>query len=507
MDSPFSEFLRTSQWGLMCERLAPLLGDVPAALGPTWHEKLEALYSEADLAVASQILSGRRGGPDWFVTRYAPAGRRLDDDREGMVCAPSWRHAVAALIQNCEDVRCLPSRVSYDRARRTLQLFVGDALLATIAPISMTRVNDSLRRRALSTASGLRKSACAQEELLKRVRRWPQLAELEGQPLRDVSEMQTYREQMAHHPLPKEWLASARLLCGACGRDDVTAATLQEVAAIALGASSWNHLAGPYGDHSSGLLQPWYLCKDDSPCMFYADVFDALADLLGAASQQWGKLATPLTFDSHYCFSTLDYVPCYTISEKSGGDAIQALSTPRLAVYPIILGPSCPPELLDRIPSSASSSDDNIAPLFGIGLSLGAKSRMLDEKAGQVLIVQDGEWRFTRTGDPRDKSTTLWVYRIGADGNSISEAAVPTYKGLLQRHPATGNYVLCADYDGAHPVAVIGGLSPVAAERVRAYLPDTTEDNLVFREERRRSRDRAAFGRLLELAGRRHSPA
>lgn len=506
MDSPFSEALRTSRWGLICLRLAPLLGDVPAALGPAWHEKIEALFSEADLAVASQILSGPRGGPDWFVIRYAPAGRRLDDDGEGMVCAPSWRHAVAALIQNCEEVRCLPSRVSYDRAKRTLRLFVGDALLATISPVATKPISDSLRRRALSTASGLRGATDAQLELLKRVRRWPRLSGLEGSPPSDVGDMQRYREQMVHHPLPKEWLASARLLCSACGQDDPSTAVQQEVAAIALGASSWNHLAGPYGSQSAGLLQPWYLCKDDNACMFYADAFDALADLLSAASQQWGG-SKPLTLETGYCFSTLDYVPRYTIREASDGDAVQALSTPSLSINPIILAPSSPPELLARIPSAASSSDEAIAPLFGIGLPPEEKALMLDERAQQVLIVQDGEWRFTRTGDPTDKHTTLWVYRVATDGNCIAAAAVPTYKGLLQQHPATGNFVLCADYDGAHPVAVINGLSVRTVEMVRMNLPDSTSGNKVFREERRRSADRATFAELLQQAGRRHSLA
>ncbi|EWS56841.1 hypothetical protein X551_00302 [Methylibium sp. T29] len=77
-----------SRWDDMCLRLEHLLGDVRTSLGPQWHEKAEALFTEADFVVADAVLRSPKS-PDWFLIRYAPAGHRLDGEGDGLVCAPS----------------------------------------------------------------------------------------------------------------------------------------------------------------------------------------------------------------------------------------------------------------------------------------------------------------------------------------------------------------------------------------------------------------------------------
>ena len=56
MNSPLPQDFPAGRWDEMCVRLAPLLGDVKGALGPQWHEKAEAFFTEADFSVADAIL-------------------------------------------------------------------------------------------------------------------------------------------------------------------------------------------------------------------------------------------------------------------------------------------------------------------------------------------------------------------------------------------------------------------------------------------------------------------
>jgi hypothetical protein len=407
----------------------------------------------------------------------------------------------------CESNRCLPSRVAYDEGQRILRLYVGEDLLVTVTPLLVEAVRPEARKRAMSTICGLRKSADPSPELIKRVRRWPGLSSVVEADHREPHEMQKFRERMAHHPVPSEWLLSARLLCGLCGRAEPSTAEIQAVAAAALGAQTWNHVAAPYGDFSARVLQPWYLNKNDAACGFYADAIDAVADLLAKAPRAWAAGWSGVELDSQYSFTGPDYVPTYTLSELAL-ESVPAPSNPRsIAAHPVIRAQAPADTLVERVEGRTIGCSEDIAALFGVGLPVDVKARMLDERSDEVLIVQDGQWCFTRTGDPKEVGTMLWASRVGSDGNSVGRAAVPTYKGLLQTHRETGLYVLCADYDGAHPVAVIDGLSPMAAAQVRANLPDTTERRMDFREEERRPDDRKDFRKMLERALSRRSIA
>lgn len=506
MNSPHLQDLPATRWDDMCLRLEPLLGDVRTALGAQWHEKAEALFTEADLVVAEAVLRHPKFTPDWFVIRYEQSARHLDGDGDGLSCAPSWTEALAVVLGACETNRCLPSRVEYDQDRRTLRLFVQTGPLVTVEPLAVSYVSPQARQRAMTTICGLRKADDVQVELLKRASRWPGMHRIVHADSPARREIQDFREQMAHHPIPREWLLSARLLCITCGKTDPSTATVQAVAAAALGAQSWNHLAAPHGDLSARLLQPWYVCKDDAPYSFHADAIDAFADLLMQAPQ-WMADWSRAELTSRYSFGALDYMPTYTLSEPAPPSSSATHDERQLAVYPVIRAVEPADELVERVAGVATGGSELISSLFGIGLPLDDKARMLDERAHEILIVEEGEWRFTRTGDPREEGTLLWAYRVGPDGNSLGSAAVPTYKGLLQSHRESGTYVLCADYDGAHPVAVIHGLSPTAAAQVRSNLPDTAGRSMEFQEDARRPRDREDFRKLLQKALARRSMA
>lgn len=499
MNSPLLQDFSAGRWDEMCVRLAPLLGDVKGALGPQWHEKAEAFFTEADFTVADAILSGTKSLPDWFIIRYASAGQHLDDEGDTVACAPSWSDGLAVLLHACESNRSLPSRVECDGAARTLRLFVGEELLATLLPLPVAYVSPDLRKRALSTITGLRKSADTDAELLKRARRWPGLSALGAVESRAAHEMQEFRERMAHHPIPLEWLQSARMLCAACSKPEPDTATVQAVAAAALGATSWNHLASPHREFSARLLQPWCVSKDDEICAFHADAIDAVADLFTRGTKVWAAGWAGIALESHYGITAPDYVPIYTLREPSQGTARRSFDERQVVVYPVSRS-EAKGDVLARVAGVRPESIEAIAALFGVGLPVDVKSRMLDERSDEILIVQDGPWRITRTGDLLDQHTSILVHRVGIDGNSLWCAAVPAYKGLLQTHRETGFYVFCADYDGAHPVAVIDGLSPSAVAQVRANLRDTTENRLEFREESRSARDRDDFRKLLNFA-------
>lgn len=506
MNCPLLQDFPASRWDEMCVRLEPLLGNVKGALEPQWHEKAEAFFTEADFAVADAILSGTESTPDWFIIRYTPAGRHLDDEGDSVACAASWSDGLAVLLRACETNRSLPTQVECDGASRTLRLFVGKELLATLLPLPAAYISRELRKRALGTITGLRKSVDTDAELLKRVRRWPELSALGAVESQAGHEMHEFRERMAHHPIPLEWLQSARMLCAACSKPESDTATVQAVAATALGATSWNHVAAPHGEFSARLLQPWYVSKDDEICAFHADAIDAVADLFTRGAKVWAEGWAGIILESHYGITAPDYVPIYMLREPSQDTTRGAFDGRQVAVYPVSRS-EAEAEVLMRVAGVTPESTDAIAALFGIGLPIDVKARMLDERSDEILIVQEGPWRFTRSGDPLDQNTSIWVHRVGIDGNCLWSAAVPAYKGLLQTHRETGFYVLCADYDGAHPVAVIDGLSPSAVAQVKAYLRDTTEDRLDFREENRSARDREDFRKLIGHALSRRSVA
>lgn len=176
----------------------------------------------------------------------------------------------------------MPTKVVHDSVQRSWQLFAGQSLLATISPRAVKEVPAKLRARATGTLKGLRKTTNPAAELLKRLRRWLHLAQVQLDEELNADSVLAMFERMAHLPCPSEWLQSAWKLCEACGQIKPEAAFIEKVAATALGTPSWNHLAGSFEVRRMGLMQPWSVHGQANAygevhgC--YADGFDAFAD-------------------------------------------------------------------------------------------------------------------------------------------------------------------------------------------------------------------------------------
>lgn len=488
------------RWDEMRQRLQPLLGDVADLLGRNWHRRLEDLFTPADLDVARAVVGYRGTAPTWFLIRFTAEGEVLDDGGDGLACAASFAEAVAALLEACEARRVLPTAVEYDAVGSTMRLLVRGKVLASILPMTARSVDDTLRKRTLSTITKLRTTADADDELLKRVRRWPGLSVV-AHPQGLAKERRLPEYETRHHPIPREWLVSARELCGACGRADAATALVEAVAAAALGANSWNHLAR-LGDRSAALLQPWYVKWGDDvysdPQGLYWDAIDAFADTMARLAKEYAARWQGISLEGGHSFPSA--MPIYWFREQVRGasDTWRGHEDPTdVAVYPVLLVEPPKPGRIARVNQALAGEADDVARLFGTGLPRDVKSGMLDDLAGQMLIVQVADWRFTRTGDPTDIHTSIWAYRLDDSGNCIETAAVPAYKGLLLSHRRTGAHVLSADYDGRHPVAVVWGLSPSAVAQIRACLPDTNARKIEFDESSLSERDRRAFDALL----------
>lgn len=485
-----------SRWDAMCQRLEPLLGDVRTALGPAWHQKLEAMFTETDLAVAAAAQTGA-ARPDWQVIQFHPAGSRLDEHGELIACAPSWDEALTALLAACKYQRCLPTKVCYDEGSQVLRLAAGQGVLVSISPVQYRAVSPRLRQRALSTISGLRKSATPSKEFLKRVRRWPGLAKAIGDDS-TWHELATFRHEMVHLSIPAEWLQSARLLCAACGDPEPAMKRVQDVAAAALSAPTWNHIA--HADSMAPTTPPWYVGSDGEPFGFYADAIDATADLLSRAAFEWTRGWEGIELGNGHYSGAPDYAPNYCLREHTGESILERLVIKDVAARPLLQIPK--PSRTSAIAAGQvpRRSAEDVARYFGVGLPADARTLMLDESLAEVLIVQDGPWRFTRDGDLGVENTQIWLHKIDAAGNAVWSTSVPAYKGLLLSHRESGFLVLCADYDGGHPVAVIEGLSPIAAAQVRASLRDTRGYLMEYRVEGRSRQDEADFEKLLARA-------
>jgi hypothetical protein len=278
---------------------------------------------------------------------------------------------------------------------------------------------------------------------------------------------------------------------------------VESVAAAALYAPSWNHLAR-MGDGSAALLQPWYVRQGDdiysTPNGVYADVADAFADTLLRLTKEYAAKWQGISLEGGHSFPSSMPIYWFRKQMRSASSAAVRISqddSSDVAVYPLLLVERPKPGRLAQVNQALTGEAEDMARLFGIGLPRDVKSRMLDDLAGQILIAEEAEWRFTRAGGPNHIDTMIWAYRLDGNGNCVETTCVPAYKGLLLSHRRSGTHVLSADYDGRHPVAVLHGLSPSVVAPIRACLPDTNVRRITFDESKLNERDRRAFDALL----------
>lgn len=207
-----------------------------------------------------------------------------------------------------------------------------------------------------------------------------------------------------------------------------------------------------------------------------------------------------MSFQSTPGFSLTDYLPTYGFLERflDGNRSPAESFGDSVWISPILRAESPERDAIGRVERALSEGSDAIAALFGAKFSGDVRARLMDERGGETLVVQDGPWRVVRTGDPMKHGTYLYVYRVDVNSNAMAAAAVPTYKALLQTHRRTGHHVLCSDYGGKRPVAVLKGLSPAAVALIQANLPSTLEGVLEFTEEPGWGEDKRAFAEIME---------
>lgn len=61
---------------------------------------------------------------------------------------------------------------------------------------------------------------------------------------------------------------------------------------------------------------------------------------------------------------------------------------------------------------------------------------MLNARADETLIVQDGQWRFTRSGQAGSENALQNLYCMDGEGTSLWAAASPTYKACCKHTAA-----------------------------------------------------------------------
>lgn len=459
-------------WVKLRKRVEPLLGDLETHLGPHWHPTLDRIFSKQDLA-ASERLMRWRAPPRWLAIQRFQLGGSGDFDLD-IRCVESFTEGVAFLVDDCRFRRMLPTALTLARDSDRLDLWLGAERLASICPMDMRRPGEEIRRRAEGTVVGLRKFDDVEGELLKRARRWPGLSGLVmngSSGKRDGGGETPCPSAERHHlPVPKEWLFSARALCARCGHPDPDRRFLEQVAAAAFDSPSWNHLAGAGAQFSS---MPWCMQKSSSSEEpgavedFYSDGIDAVADLLSRASTEW----TPNWSATALAVGGVGGAPTYRLDRIFTAPVDHLSTYERIFVEPVESAVVDDQDLLAVVGRAIFSDDQGpLEQLFGIGQSKSSRMQLADSWEGEELIASEGAWRFTLAGKDDPRSAALMARRFDEDGSCIERAGGSAYK--TQMRSWKGHQVLCADYDGSRPVAIIEGLSRATVEKLAAVLPD-----------------------------------
>lgn len=463
-----------SLWDALRARVEPLLGDLEGHLGPHWSIQLDRIFSKLD--VLSVLSNGdHTAHRPWYVVEFTEAGAkaRLDHD---LAYTATFGQGAAALLEACRDRRVLPTDVTLDPTRARLELWLGEEAMARVYRIDVRPVSKEIRRRVESTVLGLRKFDNEATELIKRVQRWPglqgvQLSEREvGRP----SSPAAYPAgEHAHHPVPAEWLLSARVLCARCGAPSPTRALLEQVAAAAFDVRSWNHLAA-----CQPLPTPWAIIQDGVPgaqpriCGFYADGIDAFGSLLARAPTEfirdWDSAALSL--------SEAQDMPIYSLNRRfraSGSAASFYEERESYVALPADHAIWEDDSLAATLDQALARADlPYLKEAFGIDVSLESRLAMSDGWAGEALLLQDGNWRFTMRGKSTRAEEALFARRYGPNGNCVEATSVYTRKGEIRAWRE--HVVLCGDYDGTRPQIIMDGLSVAAVETLLRVLKPHT---------------------------------
>lgn len=465
---PWHQDIDEGPWYEMSERLYPMLGDLNALLGQRWHMVLDTLFTSHDLEVAHALLTRRVSRRTWFIITFHDSDESNVDFGEGNEClaAESEAQAIAFLRSWCARLQVLPDKVTHDRPTRTTKLFYEGICVATVSPATLRSVDPSHSQRAKSALCGLRDGQrLAEEELAKRLSEWPYMQTIRTRSRRDDGELQ----DTTHLSVPKEWISSARELCRLCGRPTEASSFLQEVAAVALKAPSWNHLAAGAEDKLLHWMPPWMMsARASNELTLYKSPYDAVADCLMRLPRQLASNWSAIELGYGYSLGGTPALHFFEPKEDPFAwveNAIWVRQVQRCAEI------DASGNATESALVALEHGEAGLADLFCVALNVDQRASILDSESDEDLIAQDGPWRFTVSRDGTPTSRFVFARRIRADGSCTFRAGVPLYKGQLRFDEVTGFHLLCSDYDGRSPVALLDGLSDKTVASVQAFLP------------------------------------
>lgn len=456
----YQNFSDAPYWNGIRARLAPVVGhDIAVKLGDDWMDIFEVQFQRSDEEAAALALELKGKAPSWFVVEV-PDDRLRDDDY--FTAAHSAPEALADAVTRCEYADVWPDQVEVEGQR--IRLLTAGAVILQIYPLAPAVVSATDAQRASSILTGLRRSATPAAELIKRINRWPGLSALNLQE----EERSASRQVLPHLAVPSEWLLSARLLCEKLGIAEPSPKLIQEVAAAALNAPSWNHLAGPAAA-LGGASAPWALhnnsgSNEDGQVTFFTSAFEAFASLLWQLPQQaagWKEVAiTPYHLTENHNFG-LQFAEQPRMEQR----VLQIAKS--MSAYPMEvaeLEEKDRPLVSQCEAALAHGAQADVQELFRLSVPAAVRVRAKEQRDGEQLIAEAPGVRFVLSDDG------VRARRYDRAGNRTFQVRVKTHKGALWQHPS-GLMVLTCEYGLDSPVAVFSPLPEPALAAIQEALP------------------------------------
>ncbi len=460
--------LYTNQfWDGVRARLAPLLGDLAVSLGEDWMDDFEELFSRGDFLTVRASRWNKGQPPIWtrvtLLYENLPDGAAGRFDADFITAARSEGQALAWLVGRCSDAGIWPEGILHEG--HDWVFLRGGVPFARIGSAQISQASESDRKRAMGTLTKTRAHSDPEGELRKRFSRWPRVGGLE------VTGPQLPGEEgraLPHLPIPSEWLISAHELCRRTGQTQPSHALCQAVASAALGAESWNHIAGPLDIQACQAYCPWLLASEETEYGLFSDPFAAFPALV-RLGEEWAAGAA-YSFNP-YSWSSPSRLPCYVFSKErpaDGGQESAFLRMPaNLRLDPVetcVLEDRDEQKLALKLGSAAALGQvDVLERAFRIGDSRVDRVSKIELDHGETFIVAEGAYRFTVD------DIYLRAARYDGSGNRTWQVAAARHKAALFRH-ASGLYVLTGEYQLDKPLAIFPPLSENTVATIATYL-------------------------------------
>ena len=494
-------------WDALKARLLPILGDVETTLGYTWMDQFENCFSRADfwaLAAAKKSKSGF----DWHLIELFDAAEEIVDD-ESIMAADSRAEAIAYLLYQCTEHGVWPDAVQCHADDGRIEFASGGQPFAVIRRLPPSAVSIEVCERVEGTLLGLRKAAKLNTEFTKRLRRWPGLSKID-------SNDEGLKHLDFHLPDTSEWLLSAKKLATLSGLPALTTSQAQNLAAIAFGELSWNHLCGhlKHVEASRSLVSlccPWYIYQgyddkvDDSTV--YQEFSEAFATFLGKAKEIVSTRNDPQQFIQ--AVSTTTGLPYFqlvcgkgetpTTKQLLSGDWDHGIKLGIQPVTPI----ETDDVWLARVKSATQKGDLEpvLVSLFQIKQDASQKHKFRLAEKQLELIVKDGPWIFSFESENSLNEQRLEALYTNQAGNTLFAATAKLRKAQLTWNEGLEAYVLSSEYDGKKPVAIIRSISKESAQMIRSHFHDSPMGDNFFMDSSTYQNDLTELKRDMRFAG------